>query len=164
MVVQSFRSYYEYRSTREGNSIYELLEHLDEFATEFCELYDTTCCTREDYKHLHYQCKHNSDPIIAAYTRCKFICQDIKQVEEYVIYFAAHELESIVNENFDTSHEERVMKGHASIILQICINEFSDNEYVINYNERILAAIESARILEKEHVVQSKLGDVWEPL
>ena len=56
------------------------------------------------------------------------------------------------------------MKGHISIILQICINEFSDNAYVINYNERILAAIEGTKILEEEHVVQSKLGDVWEPL
>ena len=52
--VNTIRSYYEYRSTREGNRIYELLEHLNEFATEFCELYDTTCCTKEDYKHLHY--------------------------------------------------------------------------------------------------------------
>ena len=108
--VNTIRSYYEYRSTREGNRIYELLEHLNEFATEFCELYDTTCCTREDYKHLHYQCKHNSDHIISAYTRCKFACQDIKQVEEYVAYVAAHELDSLVNEKFDTSHEARVMK------------------------------------------------------
>jgi hypothetical protein len=26
-----------------------------------------TCCTRECYKHSHYQCKQNSDPIIASY-------------------------------------------------------------------------------------------------
>ena len=55
------------------------------------------------------------------------------------------------------------MKGHTSIILQICINEFSDNAYVINYN-RNLAAIESTKVLEEEHVVQPKLGDLWEPL
>ena len=42
----TIRSYYEYRSTEERNRIYELLETLNEFATEFCELYDTTCCTR----------------------------------------------------------------------------------------------------------------------
>ena len=80
--VNTIRSYYEYRSSEEGNRIYELLENLNEFATEFCELYDTTCCTREDYKHLHYQCKHNSDPIIASYKRCKFTCQNLGQVEK----------------------------------------------------------------------------------
>ena len=87
-----------------------------------------------------------------------------KQVEEYVAYVAAHELDSLINENFDTSHEARVMKGHISIILQICIDEFSDNAYVINYNKRNLAAIEGTKILEEEHVVQPKLGDLWEPL
>ena len=56
------------------------------------------------------------------------------------------------------------MKWHISIILQICINEFSDNAYVINYNERNLAAIEGNNVLEEEHVVQSKLGELWEPL
>ena len=55
-------------------------------------------------------------------------------------------------------HEARVMKGHTSIILQNCINEFSDNEYVINYNERILAAIEGTKVLEEEHVVEPSLG------
>ena len=141
-----------------------MLEHLNEFAIDFCELYDITCCNEKDYKNSHFQCKHNSDPIIATYQECKFACQDIKQVEEYVTYVEAHELDSLVNEKFDTSHEARVMKGHTSIILQICINDFSDNEYVINYNERILAVIEGTKILEEEHVVQSKLGDVWKPL
>lgn len=93
-----------------------------------------TCCTREDYKHLHYQCKHNSDPIIAAYKRCKFTCQDLEQVDKYIAYVAALELDSIVNEKFDTCHEAPVMKGNTSIILQNCINKFSDNEYVFNYN------------------------------
>ena len=53
------------------------------------------------------------------------------------------------------------MKGHLSIILQVCINEFSDNAYVINYNKINLAAIEGTKILEGEHVVQPKLGDLW---
>ena len=96
--VNTIRSYYEYRSTEEGNRIYKLLEHLNEFATDFCELHDITCCNKKDYKHSHFQCKHNIDPIIAAYQECKFACQDIKQVEEYVIYVAAHELDSLANE------------------------------------------------------------------
>ena len=130
-----------------------------EIATNFCELHNITCCTKNGYKHSHYQCKHNSDPTIAAYQECKFECKDIKQVEEYVTYVGTHELDSLINEKFDTSHEARVMKGHISIILQICINEFSDNAYVINYNKRKLADIEGTKVLEEEHVVQPKLGD-----
>jgi hypothetical protein len=41
------------------------------------------------------------------------------------------------------------MKGHSSIILQLCKNEFSDNVYV---KERILASIEGTNILQEEEV------------
>ena len=75
-----------------------MLEHLYEFATDFCELHDITCCTKKDYKYSHFQCKHNSNPIIAAYQECKFACQDIEKVEKYVAYVAAHELDSLINE------------------------------------------------------------------
>ena len=39
------------------------------------------------------------------------------------------------------------MKGHISIILQLCKKEFSDNVYV---KERILASMESTNILQEE--------------
>ena len=82
--VKSMEAYYEYRSTKEGNRMFELLEHLNDIAYEFCEQHDITCCTRESYKHSQYQCKHNSDPIIASYQKSKFLCHDIEQVEKYI--------------------------------------------------------------------------------
>ncbi len=164
MCVQTLRAYYEYRSTREGNRVYELLEHLNEIATDFCELHNITCCTKKGYKHSHYQCKHNSDPIIASYQECKFACQDIEQVEKYVAYVAAHELDSLINENFDTSYEARVMKGHISIILQICKKEFSDNTYVINYNKRNLATLENTKVVHEDYDQNLSLGMPMHPI
>jgi hypothetical protein len=49
----------------------------------------------------------------------------------YIAYIGARELDSLINEKIETSHEARVMKGHMDAILQIFINEFSDNAYVI---------------------------------
>ena len=72
--VKTMCAYYEYRSTQEGKSMDELLQHLNHLAIDFCELHDVTCCTREVFKHSQYQCKHNSDPIIASYQECKFSC------------------------------------------------------------------------------------------
>jgi hypothetical protein len=89
-------------------------------ATEFCELHDITCFTRKDYKHSHYQCKHNSDPIIACYSENKFSCPDTEQVEKYIAYVAAHEINFLIDTYFETSHEARVTKGHNSTILQLC--------------------------------------------
>jgi hypothetical protein len=45
------RAYYKYISTKEGNRIYELLEHLNNMDIDFCELHDITCSTGKDYKH-----------------------------------------------------------------------------------------------------------------
>jgi hypothetical protein len=113
---------------------------------------------KKSYKHSHYQCKHNSDHTIDAYQDCKFACQDIEQVEKYVAYVADHELESLINENFDTSHEARVMKGHICIILQMCITEFSDNAYVINYNRRNLATLENTKVVHEDYDQNLRLG------
>ena len=56
----------EYRSSEQGERMHELLSHLNRIVVDFCELHDITCCSREVYKHSKYQCKHNSDPIIAS--------------------------------------------------------------------------------------------------
>ena len=86
--VKTLGAYFEYRSTKEVNRMLELLEHLNDMAIEFCELHDATCCFRKDYKHSPYQCKHNSDPLIACYHENKFSCPDIEQFEKYISYVA----------------------------------------------------------------------------
>jgi hypothetical protein len=40
-----------------------------------------------------------------------------------------------------------MIKSDLYTILQICINEFSDNAYVIKYKERTFAAMESTNVL-----------------
>jgi hypothetical protein len=53
------------------------------------------------------------------------------------------------------------MKGHSSIILQLCKKEFSDNVYV---KERILAPIEGTNILHKEEVCEEVIEmDMFQP-
>jgi hypothetical protein len=52
--VEIIKAYNDYRSTKEGKMIDELLRHLNQLAVDFCEQHDVTCCTRECYKHSHY--------------------------------------------------------------------------------------------------------------
>jgi hypothetical protein len=77
------------------------------------------------------------------------LCRDTEHVEKYIAYIGAHGLDSLINDKFETSHEAHVMEGHLDAILQICINEFSYNAYVIKY-ERTLATMKSTNILQKE--------------
>ena len=148
-------AYFEYESTKEGTRMRKLLEALQKIAVQFCELHGITCCNRRVVKHSHYQCKYNSDPIIACYREDECLCPDIEEVEKYIAYVGAHEIDSRLNKFLATSHVAREMKGQISIILQICKKEFSDNIYV---KERILAATESTNILPEEEDKNLSLG------
>ena len=145
--VKAMEAYFEYESTEEGKRMSKLLEALHKIAIQFCELHGITCCNRRVVKHSHYQCKYNSDPIIACYHEDKLLCPDIEQVEKYIAYVGALEIDSLIDKFLTTSHEARVMKVQISIILQLCKKEFSDNVYV---KERILASMESTNILQEE--------------
>ena len=56
------------------------------------------------------------------------------------------------------------MKGHISIILQICKNEFSDNTYVINYNNINLAAMENTKVVHEDYNQNLSLGMPMHPI
>jgi hypothetical protein len=109
--VEIMEAYNEYRSTKEGERMHELLRHIKHLVVDFCELHDVTCCTRECYKHSHFQCKDSSDPIIDSYWKSRPLYHDIEKVEKYIAYIGAHELDSLINEKFETSHEARIRKG-----------------------------------------------------
>jgi hypothetical protein len=87
---------------------------------QFCESHDENCCTRKFIKHCHFQCKYNLDPVIAFYHEATFQCPDIEQVEKYIAYIAAHEIDSLIDKYVAISDEAHVMKGRISIILQLC--------------------------------------------
>jgi hypothetical protein len=88
--VEISEAYNEYRSTKEGERMDELFRHITHLAIDFCKLHDVTCCTRELYKHSHFQCEHNSDPIIASYWKSRPLCHDIEQVEKYIAHTGAY--------------------------------------------------------------------------
>ena len=157
---KKYDAYSEYQSTKEGNRVGKLLKALHKIANQFCELHGITCCNRRVVKHSHYQCKYNSDPIIACYREDECLCPDIEQVEKYIAYVGAHEIDSLLDKFLAISHVAREMKGQVSIILQICKKEFSDNVYV---KERILAATESTNILQEEEDKNLSLGMPVQP-
>jgi hypothetical protein len=83
--VEIMEAYNEYRSTKEGERMDELVRYIKHLVVDFCELHDVTCCTRECYKHSHFQCKHISDPIIASYWKSRPLCHDIEHVRSILL-------------------------------------------------------------------------------
>jgi hypothetical protein len=96
-----------------------LLDDLRRMSNQFCDEHDVTCCNRKFMNHYHFQCKYNPNSIISCYSKDKYESPDIEQVEKYIAYVAAHEIDALIDKYVAISHEARVMKGHSSIILQI---------------------------------------------
>jgi hypothetical protein len=137
-----------------------LLDDLRRMAIQFCDEHDVTCCDRRIVNHCNFQCIYNSDSIISCYSEDKYECPDIEQVEKYVAYVAAHKIDTLINKYVAISHKARVMKGHSSIILQLCKNEFSDNVYV----KEIILAPKGTNILQKKEVCKEEIEmDMFQP-
>ena len=79
--IQALQLFKEYRSSEEGWYMESLMRCLNEISKELCELHDISCCYELYYKHLSYQCKCNSNFIIALYQKHKFAQINIKLAE-----------------------------------------------------------------------------------
>jgi hypothetical protein len=100
-------AYFEYQSTEEGDKMRRLLEDLRRMAIQFCDEHDVSCCSRKIVNHYHFQCKYNPDPIIFCYHEDTFKCPDIEQVEKYIAYVAAHEIDSLIYYIIKTTNNQR---------------------------------------------------------
>jgi hypothetical protein len=157
-MVQVLQLLTEYHSSKEGLHMESLIRCLNEIAKELCELHDISCCNELYYKHLSYQCKCNSNSIIASYQKNKFMHIDIKLVEQFVAFFGAFEVDSLIDEKYETCDVARKHKSMSSSILKYCIENFKENAYVVDFYMKALAAQESTNILQEGDDENLSLG------
>jgi hypothetical protein len=53
--------------------------------------------TEESLITVTFNAKYNPDSIISCYSEDKYECPDIEQVEKYVAYVAAHEIDALID-------------------------------------------------------------------
>jgi hypothetical protein len=73
----------------------------------------------------------------------------MEQVEQFVSFMAAIELETFIYEHEDCPVASKFINVITNI-LQYCITNFMDNIYVVDYNKRVMAACESTSLLNKK--------------
>ena len=56
------------------------------------------------------------------------------------------------------------IKGNIAIILKLCIESFSENAYIFDYNERSFAGLESTNVLQEEYDENLSLGMHMHPI
>jgi hypothetical protein len=56
-----------------------MISYLDDVASELCDFYVVTCCSREIKKHFSFQCENNVDPTIATILQGGFLEYGLEQ-------------------------------------------------------------------------------------
>ena len=90
------REYFrDYRSTQKGKLLWDQFIMLRWYAWNLCLRYDITCCSRIEAPHLPFSCKFNDNETLASYANGTYDYYDVEQIEEFVAFKAAYEIESL---------------------------------------------------------------------
>ena len=94
------REYFtDYRLTQKGKLLWDQIYRLHWYAWQLCLRYNYTCCPRMKAPHLPFSCEFNDDETLASYAN------GVEQIEEFVAFMGAYEIESLFKEfeDFDDS-------------------------------------------------------------
>ena len=93
------REYFrDYRLTQKGKVLWDPIYMLHWYARQLCLRYDYTCCSRMKAPHLPFSCKFNNNETSASYARGIYDYYDVEQIEEFVAFMGAYEIESMFKE------------------------------------------------------------------
>ena len=88
------REYFrDYRLTQKGKLLWDQIHMLTWYARQLCLRYDYTCCSRMKAPHLPFSCKFNDNKTLASYANGIDDYYDVEQIEEFVAFMGAYEIE-----------------------------------------------------------------------
>ena len=98
-VMLDQREYFrDYRLTIKEKLLWDQIHMLHLYAWNLCRRYDYTCCSRMKAPHLPFSCKFNNDKTLASYANGICDYYDVEQIEEFVAFMGAYEIESLFKE------------------------------------------------------------------
>ena len=112
--------------------------------TPWCNLY---FFSEQKDKHFEFQCSFHEECVIASYHTGDYAYFGMEQVKEFVTFKASFELQTFIHENKSCPIANK-FEREIDFILEYCIDKFSQNIYVVEYNE---ALQESSIALQEEH-------------
>ena len=90
------REYFrDYRSTQKGKLLWDQFIMLCWYAWNLCLRYDITCCSRMEAPHLPFSREFNDNETLASYANGIYDYYDVEQIEEFVAFKGAYEIESL---------------------------------------------------------------------
>ena len=142
------REYFrDYRLTQKGKLLWDQIYMLYWYARQLCLRYDYTCCSRMKAPHLPFLCKFNDNETLASYARGIYDYYDVEQIEEFVAFMGAYEIESFFKtcENLD----DAVYRSENFAILKYCYENYEYNSDIDAFIEKVSAVQEETNILQE---------------
>ena len=113
---------------------------LRSYAWDLCLRYDITCCSRMEAPHLPFSCKFNDNETLASYANGIYDYYDVEQIEEFVAFMGAYEIESMFK-TFD-DFDDSVYRPENLAILRYCYENYEYNYYTNAFIEKVSAVQE----------------------
>ena len=88
----------DYRSTQKAKLLWDQIYMLHWYARQLCLRYDYTCFSRMKAPHLPFSCKFNDNKTLASNANSIYDYYDVEQIEEFVAFMSAYEIESLFKE------------------------------------------------------------------
>ena len=126
-----------------------MIKNLNEINELLLDLHDINCCSEQHDRHFKFQCRFSKEPLIATYHWVNYIHLGAEQVEQFITFMAASEIDSFMAENYETCIASKGLKFTSSFILNYGLDNFRKNEYTIDYRERLLNLQEDTHILQE---------------
>ena len=114
-------------------------------ARELCLRYDFTCCSRMNAPHLPFSCKFNDNKTLASYANGIYDYYDVEQIEEFVAFKGAYEIESLF-EKYE-AFDDDVYRPENFAILKYCYDNYKYNFDIDVFIEKVSVVREETNIL-----------------
>src|ERR1044071_9509399 len=104
-----------------------------------CHIYDFTCCSNIDHKHLPFQCEFNENEILSSYAKGVYDYFDVEKIEEFVAFKGAYEIASLIEKYHDT-----IFESENFAVLAYSFENYTSNTYIEDFRNKMFAAQEEA--------------------
>ena len=140
------REYFrDYRLTQKGKLLWDQM--LRWYARQLCVMHDQSCCSRMKDLHLPFSCKFNDNETLASYANGRYDYYGVEQIEEFVAFMGAYEIESMFKafDDFDDS----VCRPENLAILRYCYENYEYTYYINAFIQKASVVQEETNILQE---------------
>src|SRR4051812_25994121 len=146
--------YTRHRLSQKGKHLWDQIHVSSCHAKLLCHIYDFTCCSNIDHKHLPFQCEFNENEILSSDAKGVYDYFDVEKIEEFVAFKGAYEIASLIEKYHDT-----IFESENFAVLAYCFENYTSNSYIEDLKNKMFASQEEANdcIEEESHDSEDSL-------